>query len=322
LVTKILIIRFSSIGDIILTTPIIRCIKQQMPNTEIHFVCKERFKEVIENNPNIDKLHLFKEGINELLPTLQKEKFTHVIDLHNNLRSLRLKKVLNVKSYSFKKLNFQKIITVWFKKTSVLPPIHIVHRYLDTVRDLGVKDDGLGLDYYLPAIDKLQVFGKLNTEVFPNYIALVAGGSYYTKRIPLEKLIEICRNTQKQIIVLGDVNDNKTAQQLAAQCPNVINACGKLNLHESAYIIKESELVISSDTGLMHIAAAFGKKIYSFWGNTIPEFGMYPYKPGEGSKILEVKNLKCRPCSKLGYNKCPKGNFNCMMNQDISELNL
>ena len=90
----------------------------------------------------------------------------------------------------------------------------------------------------------------------------------------------------------------------------VYNACGKFNLNQSASLLKEAVVVFSHDTGLMHIAAAFGKKIYSIWGNTIPEFGMYPYRTQ--FVIFENKKLKCRPCSKIGFDSCPKKHFKCM----------
>ena len=122
--------------------------------------------------------------------------------------------------------------------------------------------------------------------------------------------------------MLGGKADAETAKQLVKEFDHVKNACGQLSLNESAYVIKRAEAVITSDTGLMHIAAAFKKKIFSLWGNTIPEFGMTPYMAHTESKILEVKNLSCRPCSKLGYHKCPKGHFKCMQEINVNEISL
>jgi ADP-heptose:LPS heptosyltransferase len=123
------------------------------------------------------------------------------------------------------------------------------------------------------------------------------------------------------IIVVGDKSDAEVAEKLAEKFTHVGDACGKFSINQSASIIQQSKAVITSDTGLMHIASAFKKKIFSLWGNTIPEFGMGPYLPGEGSRILETK-ISCRPCSKLGYHKCPKGHFRCMMEINISEIDL
>jgi ADP-heptose:LPS heptosyltransferase len=318
---KILIIRFSSIGDIVLTTPVIRCVKQQIEDAEVHFVTKESFREVLTNNPYIDKLYTFKKDIPEIYNQLKAEHYDVVIDLHKNLRSFRLKKHLGVKSYSFDKINVQKFVAVNFKMTSSLPARHIVDRYFEAVKDLDVKSDGKGLDYFLNEKDKVDVAKAFFNGEKKDFVALVAGGSYYTKKIPLQKLEEICRKVTLPVIVVGDKSDAEVAETLAEKFIHVSNACGKFSINQSASIIQQSAAVITSDTGLMHIASAFKKRIFSLWGNTIPEFGMSPYLPGEGSRILETK-ISCRPCSKLGYHKCPKGHFRCMMELRISEIDL
>ena len=124
-------------------------------------------------------------------------------------------------------------------------------------------------------------------------------------------------------MLLGGKEDVEIADKLHLEFPQLINCCGKLSINQSAFVLKQSEWVITSDTGLMHIAAAFEKKIISVWGNTIPEFGMGPYKPQPENRILENKHLNCRPCSKLGYKKCPKEHFDCMNKIDsnfVSDL--
>ena len=144
---KILIIRFSSIGDIVLTTPVIRCIKQQLPNVEIHYLTKRNFKSILSSNPNIDKLHLLEETLSATISSLKAEKFDLIIDLHHNLRTLIIKIKLGVKSSSFDKLNWQKWLLVNLK-INRMPDVHLVDRYFATVRFLGVKNDEKALDYY------------------------------------------------------------------------------------------------------------------------------------------------------------------------------
>ena len=316
---KILIIRFSSIGDVVLTTPVIRCCKQQLKNTEIHFVTKTSFKSTLEHNPNLDKLITFEKDFTEVLPQLKKENYDFVIDLHNNLRSTRLKLALGKKSSTFKKLNVKKWLAVNLKSKTALPDIHIVQRYLEASAPLGVKDDGKGLDYFISEKDSVD-FSSINSNLKNGFVSLVVGGSYYTKKIPLNKLIEICNHSKLPVVLLGGKEDHSLAEEVISKTKNTFNLCGKFTLNQSAFCILHSAFCITSDTGLMHIAAAFGKKVFSLWGNTIPAFGMYPYKPAEGSKILEVKDLKCRPCSKLGYSKCPKGHFKCMNEIDASVI--
>lgn len=317
-VKKILFVRFSSIGDIVLTTPVLRCVKNQLKEVEVHFICKAIFAETLLHNPYLDKLYTFKKEIDEVLEELKSENYDLIIDLHYNLRSLRLKRKLGVKSLHFNKINFRKFLAVNFKKFSFLPNVHIVDRYFKTVETLGVKSDGKGLDYFISDKDKIDSKDLLKNQTANQFIALVVGGSYYTKQIPLLKLNEICQNSTLPIILLGAKSEEVIANEIAKYHIKVINTCGKLTLNQSASLLQQAEWVITSDTGLMHIAAAFKKRIISVWGNTIPQFGMSPYMPNQSNLMLEVKDLNCRPCSKLGYKKCPLGHFNCMNLQDFS----
>jgi ADP-heptose:LPS heptosyltransferase len=317
---KILVVRFSSIGDIVLTTPVFRCIKQQLKDVELHYVTKHNFLSVIENNIYVDKVFTIKDSLKDVIPQLKKENYDYVIDLHHNVRTLRLKTALGKKSFSFNKLNWEKFLIVNFKKNK-LPPIHIVDRYFETVQSLGVKNDGKGLDYFINDKDEIDIPSTLPTLFHEDYNALVVGGSYFTKQIPINKLKEICTKSSLPLILLGGKEDAAIAEQVYLFHKNkTINLCGKLNLNQSASIIQQANKVITSDTGLMHIAAAFKKDIISLWGNTIPEFGMGPYLAGKNSQILEVKGLSCRPCSKLGYKKCPKGHFKCMNDIEIKSI--
>jgi ADP-heptose:LPS heptosyltransferase len=319
---KILIIRFSSIGDIVLTTPVIRCIKQQIKGVEVHYITKQKFSSVISSNPYIDKLYTINDSTSEIITQLKKENYDYIIDLHHNLRTLKLKLALGKKSFSFRKLNWEKMLMVYFK-INKLPKLHIVDRYFETLTSIGVTNDHKELDYFIPEKDIVNVTTYLPTQFQDGYEVLVVGGSYYTKQIPINKLKEICAHSLKPLILLGGKEDAIIAEEVhQAFKDKTMNACGKLNLNQSASIIEQANRVITSDTGLMHIAAAFKKDIISVWGNTIPEFGMSAYLPGKNSKILEVKKLPCRPCSKLGYHSCPKKHFKCMNDIDVTEINL
>ena len=318
-VKKVLILRFSSIGDIVLTTPVIRCASRQLKDAEIHLATKEAFRPVVAHNPYLHRIHTFKKEVSELYEVLKQEQYDVIIDLHHNLRSLRLKRKLGVKSFSFNKLNVQKFLAVNFKMLNKLPDRHIVDRYFDAIAPLGVKNDGAGLDYFIAPAEEVDIHSVFSSPT-GGFVALVAGGSYYTKKIPVNKLLEICARVQLPIIVLGGKEDKTEADQLKAQFPQLINGCGVYSLNQSASLIRQASWVITSDTGLMHIASAFHKKIISIWGNTIPEFGMGPYLPLPESRMLEVKGLSCRPCSKLGYHACPLGHFKCMNAQDLSVL--
>jgi len=313
---KYLVIRFSSIGDIVLTSPVVRCLKQQVEGAEIHFVTKKKHAALVASNPYIHKVHTFSGNINELINELEKEQFDYVIDLHQNLRSNRIKSRLKIPAFSFNKLNFQKFVLVQFK-INKLPQKHIVDRYLETLSVFDVKNDGKGLDFFIPeneGFDKSQL-----PPAFKNgYVAFVIAGTYATKKLPADKITEICNHANFPIVLLGGKSETEAGEKIMRETNgNVHNLTGKISLNQSAGLVRDAKLVLTNDTGLMHIAAAFGKKILSFWGNTVPEFGMVPYHAHPASKIMEIKNLKCRPCSKLGYKKCPRKHFRCMREQDV-----
>ena len=314
---KFLIIRFSSIGDIVLTSPIIRCLKNGIPDAEIHFVTKANFAGILEENPHITKVYSFQKEITEIIPALKTENYDHIIDLHKNLRSFRLKYALKKPSSSFHKLNVKKFLLAKLK-LNFLPDIHIVDRYFGALHKFNIQNDHKGLDYFIPKTDEVdpKQYGLSN-----QYIAFSIGGQFATKKMPNDKIISIIESIEETVVLIGGPTDRENGAAIAKGFKHVINLCGELNLNQSASILKQSTKVITHDTGLMHIAAAFNRPIVSIWGNTVPELGMYPYLPENGAKYsIHQVELKCRPCSKIGYDKCPKGHFDCMNKQDLNEI--
>ncbi len=330
---KILVIRFSSIGDIVLTTPVVRCLKQQL-GVELHYLTKRQYLPLLESNPNVDRIFTIEKNASEVLPALRSEGYDCVVDLHKNLRSLQVRFGLSFKPkwLTFNKLNIEKWLLTALK-INRLPNVHIVDRYMESVKPLGVKNDGLGLDLFesgSPPIgnwkpskvtDTLTANCQLPTA---NYVAFAIGAQYHTKRLPTAKIIEICTAISQPIVLLGGKEEAEEGEKIAAKSGgHVTNLCGKLSLHESAAVLREAALVITHDTGMMHIAAAFQKRILSIWGNTVPAFGMYPYygtvNPDQNTSF-QVEGLSCRPCSKIGHQACPKGHFRCMNDQDVEKI--
>jgi len=312
--TRILIIRFSSIGDIVLTTPVVRCLHDQIETVEIHYLTKKQFEPILSENPYIHKVHTLEEKLDDVMSQLKQEKFDYVIDLHKNIRSKRVKMALHCPHTSFDKLNVKKWMRVRLK-IDLLPDIHIVDRYLGAVKHLGIKNDGKGLDYFVPRKDQVDL--KSLPENFRNgFIGFVIGGKHKTKIFPEEQVIAVCEELGSQVVLLGGSEDREKGERISkAIGDSVYNACGHYSINQSASLVQQADSLITNDTGLMHIAAAFKKPIVSLWGNTIPEFGMYPYLPDsarERSAIVQLLNIPCRPCSKLGYEKCPKKHFDCM----------
>ena len=317
---KFLILRFSSIGDIVLTTPIIRGLKQQVENAEVHYFTKPAFKEILEANPYLDKIHVLEDNLKVQLEELKKERFDYIIDLHKNLRTARVKSALKTISFSFDKLNFQKWMLVNFK-IDKLPQKHLVDRYYESVDVFDVHDDGKGLDYYVPDNDYVDVSSLMPELKRNNYIGFVMGANHNTKMLTEQKINSIISEINHPVVLLGGKDDYPLGMKIREQYHDgVFNACGQFSVSQSASLVQQSRVMITPDTGLMHIAAAFKKPLITIWGNTVPKFGMYPYYPNSNSSIFEVKGLSCRPCSKLGYKKCPKKHFRCIKGLDSKNI--
>lgn len=292
-----------------------------MPDAEVHFLVKDKFRPVVEHNPYIDKLHVLAHSWELMIEELKTEGYDYIIDLHHNLKTLRVKKALKVRSFSFYKLNIQKYFLTAFK-INILPKLHIVDRYMRTVESFGVKNDGKGLDYFIGEKEQIKR-EDIPASHHAGYIACVIGAALNTKKWPLHKWKEFAAEMKHPLILLGGPEDRQQGDEIAAVDPvKVYNACGRFSLNESAGLVQKAKLVITHDTGLMHIAAAFKRPVISIWGNTVPAFGMTPYYgaamvPG---LILQVNNLWCRPCSKIGYHKCPLGHFKCMEKITVGDL--
>ncbi|SMO68185.1 glycosyltransferase family 9 protein [Solitalea koreensis] len=318
--TKILILRFSSIGDVVWTTPVIRAVKQQLPNVELHFAVKSVFKDIVAANPYIDKLHLLtKENLKELTQQLKEEQFDYVIDLHNNLRTRFIKSKLGGKHFTYKKLSVRRFLFIHFK-WKVFPDIPVVERYLKTVESLGVRNDGKGLDYFISPENEIKL-SDLPAALQNGYDAFVIGGSAFTKLLPFNKMVELCNKINRPIALIGGKEDIEPGDKLQAYYEEkiknnpdalihpVINFSGKLNISQSASMVKQAGRVFGHDTGLTHIGAAFHDTVYSIWGTTSPiSFRPYCKNP----VVFENNNLNCRPCSKAGRDSCPQGHFKCM----------
>ncbi len=321
---RLLIIRLSSIGDIVFTTAAIRCAKEQIPGVEIHFLTKLSLKAVTEANPFIDQFHYHDNNLAQTIAKLKAANIDRVIDLHSNFRTFRIKKALGLPSHTYKKLSFQKWLLTRFG-INLLPNRHIVERSLDPLKILGVKNDGKGMDYFIPSNISLKSL-DLPRSHQAGYIALVIGASYATKKMPVAQLKILCGLLTVPIILIGGKEDAIEGAELASiDTFKIYNACGKFNLNESALLVKAARMVIANDTGFLHIACAFHKKTIALWGATSPALLVAPYYAASdvqnGQEMFfnaMVPNLPCQPCSKYGTKKCPQGHFACMKQQDLS----
>jgi ADP-heptose:LPS heptosyltransferase len=336
---KILVIRFSSIGDVVLTSPVLRTLFVQK-NAEIHFLTKSAFAPIVAANPYIQQVFALGTPVNhekvtahdslrQLTQLLRTQHYDTIIDLHHNLRTLLIKQVLRCPAHSFDKLNFEKWLLVnW--GINRLPKRHVVDRYMDTVQRLGVRYDGAGLDFFIPAAARQQALVQVDEQapqlLSGPFVSVVIGAAHATKRLPLPQLIRLCQAIDQPIALLGGPDDAAVGQALTAALPDqpIIDFCGKLSLFGSATVLEHAARVVTHDTGLMHIAAALRRPITVIWGNTVPVFGMGPFYPDNTLVPTHVQDntLNCRPCSKIGFDTCPKGHFQCMNGLKFDETGL
>ena len=208
-----------------------------------------------------------------------------------------------------------------------MPKVHIIDRYLETVKSFGVQNDGEGMDYFIPENERVPMH-DIPASHHAGFISIVIGASFYTKKLPVDKLQELCRKINHPIILLGGKEEREEGDAIASVDPiKVYNACGKFSLHESADLVRQSKVVVAQDTGLMHMAAALKKPVVAVWGSTTPSFGMTPYYGDNFLQLhpdpydnVQVLKLWCRPCTKIGRDKCPQGHFKCMRNLSLDEI--
>ena len=309
MVTKVLIIRFSSIGDIVLTTSLLRQLKEQWEGPiEIHYLVKQKFASVLAHNPRISKIHCFDKSVSECYDELLAQGFDYIFDLQGNLRSSLVKRKLKSLSFTIDKRNFAKYLWVkWGIKGHIG---HIVERYRATTQLFKIKEDFGGLEYFLAKEDEVTLPSE-------SYVAVVLGATHIGKRADASHWVHWLKQIDQNIILLGGEGEVTLAAEIESQC-KVINWTGKISLGQSAFVLSKSDWVVAGDTGLMHIASAFKKDIISLWGCTRPSLGMSPWQPGKNSVYLEPLNRSNRPCSKLG-NRCNYGWENKCIHQITSE---
>jgi lipopolysaccharide heptosyltransferase II len=299
---KILVIRLSSLGDVLLTTPVLRALKQKFRMSEIHFLVKPQFADAVRYNPNILKIHEYEPEIKSILG---KERFDLIIDLQNNFRSRDVRRGLKSEIRKFSKPTLKKWLLVNTKINLLKDLKTIPLRYSETIENLQL--DSNGLDLFLP--DNLE--SELENE--KKYIGICPGAQHFTKRWPKEyfiKLGNILIENNYGVVLFGGKSDKEICSDISAGIDNCINLQNENELFKIAASIKKCKLIISNDTGLMHVASAMNVPVISIFGSSVKEFGFVPYNVK--SKVLENNSINCRPCSHIGKSECPKKYFKCM----------
>lgn len=333
-IRKILVIRFSSIGDIVLTTGVLRQIRAAFPYSKIDFLLHKPFSDIYKYNPNIDQIITCEKNATDSQISLQKNiiekkqgKYDIIFDLHNNIQSNKFSQNLAEKIYKVDKRRLYKIKLVWCKKGINESYRHIHHIFLDILKDFDIKDDNRGLEFWLEADRKAMKYqpsdkihrhkGKLNIVVAP-------GAHFKTKQwgfLNYAHLMRKLKPISESVKIVGGLKDSEHAQKILELNPDVINLCGKTDLATTCDEIDKSDLLITNDTGVMHIAAARQVPVVAIFGSSVKELGFEPFRV---KNIVIESNQKCRPCSHIGRNFCPLLHFKCMrsITPDIAYNNI
>ncbi|MBI9073248.1 MAG: glycosyltransferase family 9 protein [Melioribacteraceae bacterium] len=305
---RVLIIRLSSLGDIILTTPVLRAIKKKHPQLKIDFLCFKNFADVLNQNPNISSLITYnkKDNLLDLTKLLRQNEYDFIFDLHNNFRTNKILRVLKIPFHQYKKPNLAKFMLVNFKINLIKKIIPITDRYILGFNDIEL-DEG-SAEIFIPENIMPQL--SRNSE---KHIAFCPGSKHFTKMWPKEYFIQLGNMLTAmgfKIVLLGGSSDRQICQEIYTQIAGSINLSNDDNLHLIAANLKECLVTVCNDSGMMHTSYSVGTPVISFFGSTVKELGFYPYKTK--NLILENNSLNCRPCSHIGKNKCPKKHFKCM----------
>ncbi|MEI6638316.1 MAG: glycosyltransferase family 9 protein [Chlorobium sp.] len=308
---KILVIRLSSIGDITLTTPLVRHLATAYPDAQIDYCTKSPFVSLLVSNPRISTTYTTDH------PPVG--NYDLVVDLQNNFRSKAIVRSLNsVRTVRYRKENWKKWLLVHFKLDFYGFYRSVVERYGDSLPEICISPgDQQGCELYLSS-EELS-YAAPYFQIPQKTLALCFGAKHFTKRYPpklFAALVSILlKNELLQIVLLGGIEDAPQATELMNSLPDtcrsrVVNLAGSCTLMQSAAILSRSDAVLCNDTGLMHIASSFGKKLFVLFGSSSQAFGFLPWNtPYE---LFEIEGLHCKPCSHIGRDHCPKAHFRCM----------
>jgi ADP-heptose:LPS heptosyltransferase len=314
-VSRILVVRLSSIGDIVLTTPVVREIAGFFHGADIEYCTKPAFRALLEGNPHLGVVHT--------LDAPPWGPYDLVIDLQNNFRSAKLIGSLKAgRVVRYRKRNWKKLLLVNTGIDLTGPYHSVVDRYRDSLEDFGLQPDTRGCELFPSESDRM--FAAAATDNRGRVLAVCPGAKHATKRFPAKKFANVLSSLlaamPMHVLLLGGKEDAGAAAAIMAALSdefrrNVTDLAGTTTIMQSAAVLERSDAVLTNDTGLMHMASAFGKQIFLLFGSSVSAFGFLPYRaPFE---LFEVPGLRCRPCSHIGRSVCRKGHFRCM--NDLEE---
>ena len=318
---RLLVFRLSAIGDIVLTTALLRNLRKTFPDAQIDFVVKKQFASLLDCVPYVSNVYEFdsSKGLKELCAlrkTLAAQNYDIVLDIHKNWRSWFVTSTIRGKRYAYKKMVLKRSLLVTFKIDCYKPPRAVYLRFLDTAKALGVHYDGERTSLVVPrdaqefVENQLKINGIRSSET---YIVVCPGTSFSNKQYPVELLTQVVQRLLQQshnIVLLGGAKEVDLCNEILQHCQGSLTSlAGKCNLAQSAAVVKNAALTIANDTGMLHISEACGTPVVGLYGPTVEQFGYFPLL--EQSRVAQAP-LSCRPCTKMGMNYCPKKTFACL----------
>jgi lipopolysaccharide heptosyltransferase II len=315
----ILAVRFSSLGDLLLTTPLLRAIRERHPEARLTFVVRTDMADALRDNPRLTELITWDHGspLRHLAGRLRGRRWTHRLDLHGSLRSLALRRLVGGRWSGYPKHRLRRAMIIRSRRRlgGALPPV--AQRYFAAARGLDVTPDAGGLEFHIPppaieAADRFLAAHALGGLDRP-LVALGIGAAHFTKRWPLEHWMTLARRLApaNDLVVLGGTAEREAGEAVAAAAAGrAVNAAGAFALPGTAALLRRSRAVVVGDTGVLHLATAVGTPVAALYGPTVREFGFFPYHAR--AQIVE-HDLACRPCSAYGGPVCPLGHHRCLV---------
>ncbi|MEO8199170.1 MAG: glycosyltransferase family 9 protein [Gemmatimonadota bacterium] len=326
---RILAIRFSSIGDILLTTPLLRAIRRRLPDAYLAMLTKDQFAPLVQDNPRLnDVITLGKDqSLASLAGDLRAKKFTHILDLHGSLRTRALRLLVPARWSGYHNHRVAREILIRFKRNLYPREIPVPERYFDAARELGVQPDGDPPEFFLREKAKTEASDWLVAGGLPvdrGMVAIAPGAAHNTKRWPVEYWQSLAHSLTTRgvpIVVVGGPEDREIAQTVTASGEGglAMNAAGQFGLQGTGALLGLSRALISGDTGVMHMATAVNIPVIALFGPTVRAFGFFPYS---AQAVVLERDLDCRPCTAWGTEHCPLGHHHCLRGIVPSEVDL
>src|SRR6266571_936130 len=327
--TRILVIRLSSLGDILLTTPVLRVLREHCPAAHIDFLTKAAYQDVLRANPCVDRLLLWEpqQGLKETLRRLRQTRYDIVVDLQRTLRSCLLYHgLLARRKLAYTKRTIRRALLVHLGWNTLRAMTPVPELYVAPLRRLGITAPLPPLEMHLTAESREAMRTYVRQEISENVgrplLAVAPGAHWSTKRWPVERFAtvaqELAQTQGAAVVVLGSGEDARLAQELCQRLSvPVLNTTGKLSLMHTAALLQQCHLLLSNDSGLMHMTTALRVPVVAIFGPTVQEFGFYPFKAA--AQVVST-TLACRPCSTKGTTRCPRGHHQCMQQVTVAHV--